>query len=168
MRCTDGVARFAVSLGLALLLAMACGSPPASSRATVSPVAPTGGFLGSLGAPGCLPAATFSKGGMPETGESSSQGSLWALFFSTVPPSAGSDVKVVWRMTGSGSFAFRVSDAAGQPLPLLWGPEVHGGSTWNRPGEEVGTGFNFPHAGCWQIHVDRSDASGDLWLEVIA
>ncbi|HEV2030127.1 MAG TPA: hypothetical protein VGS16_16605 [Candidatus Dormibacteraeota bacterium] len=97
----------------------------------------------------------------------SSRGSLWALFFSPVPPTAGKDVKVVWRMTGSGSFVFRVSDATEKPLPLLWGPEAHGGSTWVRPGDEVGTGFNFPHAGCWDIHIDRSTASGDLWLEVV-
>jgi hypothetical protein len=91
---------------------------------------------------------------------------LWALVFSPAPPSAGQEIKVVWRMTGSGAFAFRVSDGAGETVPLAWGPERHGGSTWVHPGDEVGTGLNFPHAGCWDIHIDRSDASGDLWLEV--
>jgi hypothetical protein len=155
-------------IAIIFVVAVGCGSPSPSAHATPSPHTPTGGFLGSLGKPGCAPAATFTQGGMPETGTNSSRGSLWALFFSPVPPSAGTDVKVVWRMTGSGSFVFRVSDGTGQALPLLWGPELHAGSTWVHPGDEVGTGFNFPRAGCWQIHVDRSDASGDLWLAVIS
>jgi hypothetical protein len=157
-----------VCFAVALMLAIGCGSPPVSSHTPTPPTAPIGGLLGSLGTPGCNPAATFSNNGMPETGINSNRGSLWALFFIPVPPSAGEDVKVVWRMTGAGVFVFRVSDAAGKTIPLLWGPEPHEGSTWVRPGDEVGTGFNFPHAGCWQIHVDRSDASGDLWLAVIS
>jgi len=71
-------------------------------------------------------------------------------------------------MTGSGAFTFRVSDDAGMVVPLVWGPESHTGSNWDHRGDEVGTGFNFPHAGCWDIHVARSDTSGDLWLEVVA
>src|ERR1700730_10693620 len=158
----------AACFALALMLAVACGSAPPSPHAPPPATAPTGGLSGSLGTPGCNPAATFSHNGMPESGISSNRGSLWALFFNPVPPSAGEDVKVVWRRTGAGLLVFRVSDAAGKTIPLLWGPEPHEGSTWARPGDEVGTGFNFPHAGCWQIHIDRSDASGDLWLAVIA
>ena len=100
-------------------------------------------------------------------GFDSPRGSLWALFFNPVPPPAGKEIKVVWRMTGSGGFTFRVSDARGMVVPLVWGPESHTGSNWNHPGDEVGTGFNFPHAGCWDIQVARSDTRGDLWLEVV-
>jgi hypothetical protein len=84
-----------------------------------------------------------------------------------VPPPAGKEIKVVWRMTGLGDFRFRVSDAAGMVVPLTWDPTFHGGSNWDYLGDEVGTGFSFPHAGCWDIHVARSDTSGDLWLEVV-
>jgi hypothetical protein len=84
-----------------------------------------------------------------------------------VPPPAGKEIKVVWRMTGLGDFRFRVSDAAGMVVPLAWDPMFHGGSNWDHLGDEVGTGFSFPHAGCWDIHVARSDTSGDLWLEVV-
>lgn len=79
----------------------------------------------------------------------------------------GKEIKVVWRMTGLGGFRFRVSDDAGMVVPLAWGPESHIGSNWSHHGDEVGTGFNFPHAGCWDIRVARSDTSGDLWLDVV-
>jgi hypothetical protein len=103
---------------------------------------------------------------MPEVGMDSRRGSVWALFFASIPPPARQDVKVVWRMTGSGDFQFRAIDAAGAGISPVWGPELHGGSSWHHPGDEVGTGFNFTHAGCWDLHVERTDTSADLWLEV--
>jgi hypothetical protein len=145
------------------LASAACGTPP--SHAIASPSGAAGVSLGSLGSAGCLPAAALHNS---ESGLDSKAGSFWALFFASVPPPAGHEIKVVWRMTGSGNFAFRVSDAAGKAIPLAWGPEGHGGSTWVHPGDEVGTGLNFPHPGCWDIHVARSDTSADLWLSVTA
>jgi hypothetical protein len=97
----------------------------------------------------------------------SSRGSFWALFFNPVPPPAGKEIKVVWRMTGSGAFTFRVSDTDRKTIPLAWGPDGHSSSDWNHPGDEVGTGINFPHSGCWDIHVARLDVAGDLWLQVV-
>jgi hypothetical protein len=149
---------------LVLLLATACSSPPSASNRTTSPSVTTESFLGSLGKPGCTPPAAVQAS---ETGLDSTRGSFWALFFGPIPPSVGKEIKVVWRMTGTGAFAFRVSDADGKTVPLAWGPQGHLGSNWNHPGDEVGTGFNFPHPGCWNIHVARTDASGDLWLDVI-
>ena len=69
-------------------------------------------------------------------------------------------------MTGTGTFAFHVSDVAGQAIPLVWGPEAHDSSTWKHPGDEVGTGLKFPHSG-W-IHVTRPNVDADLWLGVAA
>jgi hypothetical protein len=97
-----------------------------------------------------------------------SRGSIWVLFFSPVPPRAGQEVKVVWRMTGAGDFTFLVSDMEGKTIPLVWGPQGHGSSSWVHPGNEVGTGFKFPHAGCWKIHVVKPDVDADVWLEVAA
>ena len=72
-------------------------------------------------------------------------------------------------MTGTGDFALHATDANGNVIPTLGTPQPHGlnGSNWNHPGYEVGTGFNFPHSGCWNIHVARSDVEGDLspWSE---
>ncbi|SRR5713226_1546467 len=171
---TSSAIRLSVALPLVLLLTLvACDASSSAARGnTSSPSALTGGYLGSLGNPGCAPAAPFhgwkTLDGLPEAGVDSKRGSFWALFFNPVPPPSGKEIKVVWRMTGSGEFAFRVSDAAGATVPLVWGPESHSGSNWDRPGDEVGTGFSFPHAGCWEIHVARSDSQGDLWLEVTA
>jgi hypothetical protein len=104
--------------------------------------------------------------GFPEAGMDYSRGGIWALFFDAVPPRANQEIKVVWRMTGAGDFTFQVSDMDGKTVPLVWGPEGHGSSSWNHPGNEVGTGFKFPHSGCWQIHVAKPAVDADLWLEV--
>src|SRR6266567_1677499 len=49
-------------------------------------------------------------------------------------------------------------------LPLQ-GPLVH--LTANGTGDEWGTLFNFPIAGCWDLHAMRDQAFGDLWLDVL-
>ena len=69
-------------------------------------------------------------------------------------------------MTGAGDFTFRVSDEGGHTIHLTWGPEGHRSSSWNHPGDEVGTGFNFPHPGCWDVHVAKPTVDADLWLNV--
>jgi hypothetical protein len=157
-----------MSVRVALLLifvslAVACSSTSPTQTKVV--------HLGSLGTPGCKPEAAFhdfSGPAVSEVGVDSSRGSFWALFFTAVPPPAGKEIKVVWRMTGSGEFTFRASDADGMVIPPVRTPQPHGvnGSTWNHPGFEVATGFNFPHSGCWRINVERSDVAGDLWLQV--
>lgn len=162
-----------IAIAMLSLMVTACTSASSpSKRVAISPSPAAGNSLGGLGTAGCAPAAAFhgwkSAGGLQEVGLDSPRGSLWALFFSPVPPPAGKELKVVWRMTGLGGFTFGLSDAAGMVVPLAWGPASHSGSNWDHPGDEVGTGFNFPHAGCWDIHVVRSDTSGDLWLEVVA
>lgn len=166
------MSRRIIVIAILSLMVMACSSSFLPlKRAAISPSPAAGGSLGSLGSAGCVPAARFhgwGPGANPEVGLDSPRGSLWALFFNPVPPPAGKEIKVVWRMTGMGDFTFRVSDAAGMVVPLAWGPMFHGGSNWNHPGDERGTGFNFPHPGCWDIHVARLDTRGDLWLEVVA
>lgn len=159
-----GVAVRVASLAVVAAIAMACASPP-STAGTTRPTGSQRTYIGSLGSPACKPGAAF-HGQLPEAGFDSSRGSFWALFFNSVPPQAGKDLKVVWRMTGSGDIVFRVSDADGKTIPLVWGPEGHGSSSWDHPGNEVGTGFNFPHAGCWDIHVAKPNVDADLWLDV--
>ena len=157
----------AAVLGIVAVISLACSSPSNSAIPSASPNV----YLGSLGSAGCQPSAAFHGllgGDLPEAGMDTSKGSFWALFFTPVPPPARKEIKVVWRMTGAGDFAFHVSDVDGTTIPLVWGPEGHGSSSWNRPGNEVGTGFKFPHAGCWDIHVDKPPLSADLWLEVRA
>jgi hypothetical protein len=174
VRCNTTVIARAACIAVGIVT-LACSSPSSSARPPGSPTiaSPTpaaGVYLASLGSAGCKPAAAFhgwqGQGGFPEVGIDSSRGSFWALVFTPVPLPTGTDVKVVWRMTGSGPFAFTSADTAGRTASLDWGPTGHGSSDWNHPGDEVGTGFTFPNAGCWNIHVARSDVAGDLWLEV--
>jgi hypothetical protein len=85
-----------------------------------------------------------------------------------LPPHAGDEVKIVWRMTGNGPLTVTVTAPDGQNHPLVFGPEPHGTSTYHRPGDEWGTGFHFTSPGCWHIHLIRANASGDAWFDVSA
>lgn len=79
----------------------------------------------------------------------------------------GDELKIVWRMTGTGPLHVRFTAPDGRTQPLVFGPEAHGaGSTYRRPGDEWGTGFRFNVTGCWHIHLTRDDTSGDVWLNV--
>ncbi len=156
----------AAAFVIAGVITLAC-TPSSTAIKSVASPSPRGGHLGGIGTAGCKPAATFHYlGGAAEAGIDNSRGSVWALFFTSVPPPANQEINVVWRMTGAGDFAFQVSDARGKTVPLVWGPEGHVSSSWNHPGNEVGTGFKFPHSGCWQIHVAKPAVDADLWLEV--
>src|SRR5262249_19852328 len=57
--------------------------------------------------------------------------------------------KVIWRATGCGDLAVVAVDEEG--LTLTSAPQAHAGSTWIRPGDEWGSGFTFPHGGCWEL-----------------
>src|SRR5262245_49493065 len=96
------------------------------------------------------------------------EATLWALPFAPLPFPTRHEVKIVWRMTGSGSPRFSATGPTGEdPDALQWGPEEHLDSTWNRPGDEWGTGFRFTEAGCWRITVRRGEGSGSIWVRVV-
>lgn len=96
------------------------------------------------------------------------QSELWALLQpSTNPPQANSDVKIVWRMTGSGDFSLLALGPQGERLLPQQGPEIHEGSNWQHPGDEWGSVFVFPTSGCWDLHASRNNASGDVWLNIV-
>jgi hypothetical protein len=92
--------------------------------------------------------------------------SLWGLILSPLPIRTGDDVKIVWRMTGSGSMRVRAVSPGGRVAPLAWGPDLHGGSTYHRPGEEWGVGYRFTVPGCWRLHAQRDDGEANAWLYV--
>jgi hypothetical protein len=145
----------------------------ALAAAKVTARAPEASTFEPPGEPGCSPPSPVNR----TTGEArgvASSGDLWALFFvrftsdqTAVLSSSvlGQRTKIAWRMRGSGDAAFtaiapngvRVAPAAVQ---------FHGGSSWTRPGDEWGTEFVFSQPGCWQLHAQRSDVAGDLWLLV--
>lgn len=95
-----------------------------------------------------------------------SDGEAWALlFFETAR--AKEDEKIVWRITGEGdTFDAQAQSEDGRTIQPIW-KEYHGGSNWHRPGQEWGTGFNFPTPGCWTITVTRGETTGTISLEVL-
>jgi hypothetical protein len=102
-------------------------------------------------------------------GTMKSDGELWALlFFDKAYPHQ--DLKFVWRITFTGtgpSFHAEAKNENGLALLPVWGPDFHDSSTWNRPGTEWGTGFNFPEPGCWTITVTSGATQGEITLEVL-
>lgn len=69
---------------------------------------------------------------------------VWALFFNTWPLPPGEavripvneEVKIVWRSTGEGTFRIEADGPEGASIEPVWGPDLHGSSTWKRPGQE--------------------------------
>jgi hypothetical protein len=109
-----------------------------------------------------------SENSFPEIqGTMKSEGQVWALlFFDTAY--ANEDKKIVWRITGSGEeFHAQAQNENGKVILPIWGPDYHGGSSWERPGQEWGTGFNFPEPGCWTITVTRGETTGEIVLDVL-
>lgn len=92
--------------------------------------------------------------------------SLWALLFTSYPLRAGADSKIAWRMTGSGELQVSAIGPDGQSVSPTLAPQAHGGSTWDRPGEEWGSFFTFPTPGCWTLLARRGDSVGALSLRV--
>jgi hypothetical protein len=92
--------------------------------------------------------------------------SLWGLVFASAPIKAGAQVKIVWRMTGSGPLTVVAFDPEGKTRPLLFGPAYHGSSDYHRPGQEWGTGFSFDKPGCWRITLSRTSSAADVYFEV--
>ena len=88
---------------------------------------------------------------------------LWARFFPTTPElHAGTEIKIVWRMTGSGPLTMSATGPGGRSTTPIWGPEPHGSSNFDRPGEEWGTGWTFPTPGCWTVEARRTTGSARL------
>jgi len=156
-----------------LLLTACTTSPSVTSSPSPQPVAtprPTATVASAAAAPGgCRPTTVASNKatGFPEAQGKATGGQLWALFFfDPTTVHVKQELKIVWRMTGSGTFHIIGRSEGGKQVKPVWGPEDHGGSNWDRPGYEWGTGFSFPTPGCWNLHTTRNDVAGDIWLIV--
>jgi len=99
-------------------------------------------------------------------GKMKSDGEIWALlFFETAHTSE--DEKIVWRVTGEvDEFQSEARSEEGTIITPVW-VDYHGGPNWQRPGQEWGTGFNFPKAGCWTITVTRGATTGTISIDVL-
>jgi hypothetical protein len=163
-------------LGLCLLLLVACTgvtrrqATPSASRTSSRAV--TGTTPAILGQPGCRPPSPISRTtGFPEIEGTSDQLRMWGLIMAQRPHEplqVNEDVKIVWRITGSGALHLDTFDPAGRPHPLQWGPDPHLSSTYRRPGDEWGAGYRFTQPGCWTVRAARGSASASVWLEIAA
>ena len=96
-----------------------------------------------------------------------SEGEIWALLFFD-HADVKQDEKIVWKITGTGGQVdIRAQHEDGTIIHPTWGPEYHVSSNWDRPGEEWGTGFNFPEAGCWTLTATQGTSTGEIRLEVL-
>jgi len=144
-------------------------SPPAAQKPTPAR-SPTITGPTVLGRKNCQPASPIDNSSVgPEVQGTATNAELWGLIQSTsgVPPLANTEVKIVWRMTGFGDFTIVALGPDGMKVPPSQGPTKHLGSSWNRPGDEWGTVFTFPVAGCWDLHATRDNAFGDVWLKIV-
>ena len=126
----------------------------------------------------CHPTTTEAETGVgAEARADSTDGNeVWALFFNDWPlPPGGAvripvekEVKIVWRSTGEGTFRIEADGPDGASIQPTWGPELHGGSNWERPGDEWGTGWIFPSTGCWTLKMTRDDIAAEMVAEVFA
>jgi hypothetical protein len=116
----------------------------------------------------CKPFPLADFNGFPEVEGKSDRQVLWALVFPYhMPFWVNEDVKIVWRMTGSGDLSLTAQFSDGTTIKPIWGPEAHGGSNWQRPGSEWGAGFHFPKAGCWRVIAQRGNDTGEVDFLVV-
>ena len=131
------------------------------------------GCTSSSGDSAAPPPAVAPSCGTPVNSEMQGTGSLWALFFPRAEDAGavvhGTEAKIVFKIGGTGAVAFTTAGPSGAAAAkLAWGPIGHGGSSWERPGTEYGTGWVFPAAGCWTVTATRDDGtSGALAFVVV-
>ncbi len=95
---------------------------------------------------------------------------VWALIFNgwelgfgvELRMPVGQEVKIVWRVPGEGDVSFHADGPDGEGVEPVWGPDRHLGSNWERPGDEYGTGWLIPSAGCWTLTVERGGAGASI------
>jgi len=119
--------------------------------------------------PVCQPSQILkSRNDFPEIqGTMDSDGEMWALLFFD-QAHANEDLKIAWRIIGRGlPFTAQAQHEDGAIISPIWGPEFHVSSSWERPGQEWGTGFNFSEPGCWTITVASGETRGEIILHVL-
>jgi hypothetical protein len=117
--------------------------------------------------PSCPASADIAAGGLgiPERQGVGTGVTFWALFFGG-KLTVGKEIKVAWRMTGTGPLDITATSATGKIVKPVWGPEAHSGSSFRRPGDEWGTGWVFPAAGCWTVNATRTIGTATLAIRV--
>ena len=164
---------FPIFCCLMIFVLVACSSStgtPASSvtkglpQASSPVISPTP----KLGAAGCRPPSPLdaSNLGFPEALATTPALDLWSLFLGGIP-AVKEEGKIIWRIGPSFQeppHIIALGPHGQHLLPLFL--QRHTGSNWYHLGEEWGTGFNFPVAGCWDLHVTGGSTVGDVWIVI--
>ena len=95
-------------------------------------------------------------------------GEFWVLAPGEEMLTVGRDIKVVFRLTGSGPAAAFIVSPDGERVELTGRLQPHTGSNFDRPGEEWGAFFEPDEPGCWELIVERGDTTGVLPLPITA
>ncbi len=108
----------------------------------------------------CVPFYTFpdEASGYPEIEFSASEGTLWVLLFAPDGEfHANTKARILWKMTdGRGDIHLIALHEDGTQTVPTEGPVSRAWrSDWKHPGQEWGSEFDFPKAGCWRILVSR-------------
>jgi hypothetical protein len=143
------------------------GGSGVGSRTHHSAATATGSHV--VGQPGCRPPSPVSaRSGFPEVHATSQGLQMWGLVMAQHhgPLRVHEDLKIVWRITGSGQLHLVTLDPGGRRQRLQWGPDLHSGSSYTRPGDEWGAGYRFTRPGCWTLRATRGKASATTWLMI--
>ena len=146
-----------------------------------STAAAVAGLVGCTGDPGEASAGPGSSGAPSATTScptptldednsftaSTPRGQVNGLVFGSLPPHVGSELKIVWRVTGDGDLVVSAERPDGSAGVLAFGPVAHASSNFSRPGDEWGTGFFFDMPGCWQLDVRRGDVHARVAVPVV-
>ena len=122
----------------------------------------------------CNPSPTSpyqgQPGGFTEVQGTATKGEFWALVFGSVPFQAGEGAKVVWALDTGGASDSGVEilahDSAGNQIGPTSGPDSHLGSSFGRPGSELGSSLVFPHDGCWEVDATAGSNQASMWFAV--
>jgi hypothetical protein len=119
----------------------------------------------AVGEPGCQPPTPLrpTATGFPEARGSGSV-TAWALLWVEPPWPVGQEVKVVWRMTGTGDFAVVARGPNEEVVDAVQGPTPHVGSSWERSGDEWGTFFVLTSPGCWRLEASRGTDMSTVYV----
>lgn len=113
----------AFAVGCCLLLVAACTGVP-HPRPSTEHAAPATGPT-ALGRPDCRPPSPITRGaGFPEVEGTGDRIRMWGLIMaahSDNPVRVHEEVKIVWRITGSGALHLVTIGPDGRRHPLLWG-----------------------------------------------
>ena len=117
-----------------------------------------------LGTPNCSPPSPIIGNEFRGTSNNAQLSGLILATKSTMQ--VGDDIKLVIRMTGSGPLTIKAIAPDGTSTTLDTTP--HTGSTFDRPGDEWDTPITYTQAGCWQIHLARTNSTADVYFEISA